>query len=95
MAEHLSKCKHCGRREGWEVRGVLALLVVLLTFGLAYIQVIKGASETLIPPWAGVILGSVVSTYFMARGGEIMRDKTNDLKDLVSKGGQVIKAKDR
>lgn len=83
MKRPTNRCKHCGRGEGWEFRGVLALLVVILTFGLAYIQVLRGASDTLIPPWAGVILGSVVSTYFMARGGEVMRDKTNDTKDMM------------
>jgi len=56
----------------------LALVIVLLTFGLAYVQVLKGGSETLLPPWAGVILGSVVSTYFMARTGERMRDITRE-----------------
>jgi hypothetical protein len=73
-------CEHCGRKREHELRGVLALLVVILTFGLAYIQVIKGGSETLLPPWAGVILGSVVSTYFMTRTGERMREITGEQK---------------
>lgn len=75
-------CKHCNRKR--EFRGVLAVLVVILTFGLAYIQVIKGGSETLLPPWAGVILGSVVSTYFMSRTGERMREITGELAEKKS-----------
>jgi hypothetical protein len=72
-----TKCSYCGHGE-YELRGPLAVLIVLLTFGLAYVQVLKGASETLIPPWAGVILGSVVTFYFMSRSAERMRTMTQE-----------------
>ena len=68
------KCEHCGRRFDKGFRGLLTLLVVILAFGLAYVQLLKGDSETLIPPWVGVILGSVVSMYYMGRTGERMRE---------------------
>jgi hypothetical protein len=76
----VTKCSHCGRRD-YELRGPLAVLVVVLTFGLAYIQVLKGASETLIPPWAGVVLGSVVTFYFMGRSAERMRAMSQESKE--------------
>jgi hypothetical protein len=75
----IEKCSHCGRSDK-ELRGPLAILVVLLTFGLAYVQVLRGVSETLIPPWAGVILGSVITFYFMGRSAERMRAITQEEK---------------
>jgi hypothetical protein len=70
-----NKCTQCGRHWfGYELRGVLAILVVLLTFGLAYVQLLRGEpSETLIPPWANGILSSVLTFYFMSRSAERMR----------------------
>lgn len=87
MTKRPTKCKHCGRWHGSaDLRGVITVLIVLFSFGLALIQLLKGGSVTLIAPWVAAILSSVVSMYFQARGGEVMRDKTNDIKDLVSKG---------
>jgi hypothetical protein len=77
----MKRCEHCGRKPETEFRGWLALIIVLLTFGLAYIQVIKGGSETLLPPWAGVILGAVVTNYFMSRAGERMREMTQEIAE--------------
>jgi CHASE2 domain-containing sensor protein len=74
----MKKCEHCGRKYDKGFRGLLTLLVVVLTFGLAYIQIIKGGSETLIPPWVGVILGSVISMYYQSKGGERMREITHE-----------------
>jgi hypothetical protein len=74
----MNKCEKCGRKFDTGFRGLITLLIVLLTFGLAYVQVIKGDSETLIPPWVGVILGSVGSTYFMSKTGERMREITHE-----------------
>jgi hypothetical protein len=77
----MSNCKHCERQaDNREFRGLLAVLVTILTFGLAYVQAIKGGSETLLPPWAGVVLGSVYTFYFMARTGERMREISQEQK---------------
>lgn len=73
------RCEHCGRGSDRGFRGLLTVLVVVLAFGLAYVQLIKGGgSETLIPPWVGVILGSVVSMYYQSKGGERMREITRE-----------------
>lgn len=72
------RCEHCGRSYDKGFRGLLTVLVVILAFGLAYVQLIKGGSETLIPPWVGVILGSVVSMYYQSKGGERMREITRE-----------------
>jgi hypothetical protein len=74
----MKRCEYCGRKLGKELRGLITLLIVLLAFGLAYIQAIKGGSATLIAPWVAGILGSVVSMYFQARGGEVMRRMTRE-----------------
>ena len=76
-------CPNCGghvaeKREA-EFRGFLAVLVVVLTFGIAYVRLILGReTETLVPTWAGVLVGSVVSNYFVSRSGEVMRRITRE-----------------
>lgn len=61
-----------------DLRGLITLAIVLLTFGLAYIQALKGGSPTLIAPWVAAILGSTVSMYFQSKGGERMREMTRE-----------------
>jgi cobalamin biosynthesis protein CobD/CbiB len=75
----MESCAYCNRRRTEGFRGLLALVVVLLTFGIAYYRLYLGReTETLVPTWAGVLVGSVVSTYFMARSGEVMRRITQE-----------------
>jgi hypothetical protein len=74
----VKKCEQCGRKYDKGFRGLLTVLVVILSFGLAYVQLLRGGSETLIPPWVGILLGSVVSMYFMGRTGERMREITRE-----------------
>lgn len=69
------RCKQCGR--GREFRGFLTILITLLTFGLAYIKTLRGDAET-VAPWVAAILGSVISMYFQAKGGERMREMTRE-----------------
>jgi hypothetical protein len=77
-AAKIKRCEQCGRTYDKGFRGLLTVLVVVLAFGLAYVQLLRGGSETLIPPWVGVILGSVVSMYYQSKGGERMREITRE-----------------
>lgn len=66
------------RKRETDLRGLITLAIVFLTFGLAYIQAIKGGSATLIAPWVAAILGSTVSMYFQSKGGERMREMSQE-----------------
>ena len=79
-AAGIKRCQHCQRTLERDFRGLLTLLIVLLAFGLAFIQALKGGSATLIAPWVAGILGSSVSMYFQSKGGERMREMTREDK---------------
>lgn len=81
----MKKCDHCGRKfRPAEFRGLLALIIVVLAFGLAYINALKGGSETLVAPWVAGILGSVISMYYQSKGGERMREITRENAERVN-----------
>src|SRR5688500_1637916 len=65
-----SACPRCAGR-GHDIRGMLALLGVLLTFGLAFAQLLLGSEDgATIPPWAAAFLTLVTQGYFMTKGAE-------------------------
>lgn len=77
-----SKCENCGHRTVRDLRGPLTLLVVLFTFALAFARLLLGqASETLIPVWVGQLATGTLSMYFVSKGGERMREMTNQRRD--------------
>ena len=55
------------KRFDLDVRGLIAIIVVLAGFALGFAQlVLTGSSE--IPAWAAGVVGSVVGYYFASRG---------------------------
>jgi hypothetical protein len=69
----------CPQCKGRDFRDALVILIVLLTFGIAYLKLLTGTGdETLVPPWAAGINGAALSMYFMSKGGERMREMTNE-----------------
>lgn len=55
-------------RIDWDVRGILAILVSVGVFALAFTQLALGQTAE-IPAWATAIVGGVTGFYFGARGG--------------------------
>lgn len=63
-----SRFKH--RRLDWDIRGVLAVLSLVGTFGYAVtLMVLSGNYSIEIPPWMPTITGTVVAFYFGGRSG--------------------------
>ena len=56
------------RRLDWDIRGVLAVLSLLGTFGYAVAQMImSGSVSAEVPPWMPTITGTVIAFYFGGR----------------------------
>ena len=56
------------RRLDWDVRGVIAILLVLGTFSYAGVQLlVTGNPSTDIPLWMPTLTGTVIAFYFGGR----------------------------
>jgi hypothetical protein len=76
-----SKCPSCLERHKTrrDYSGALVFLIVLLTFGIAYIRLLTGEDDgTLIPPWAIGFAGPAVAMYLQRKAGERMREMTRE-----------------
>lgn len=66
------RCPDCQHRlTGWDLRGTLTIIVVVLVFGLAYLQLALGIEDgATIAPWAVGALTLVLQGYYMTKGAE-------------------------
>ncbi len=71
MARPKGDCPGCRGQRDRDIRGLLTLLVLLLTFGLAFAQLLLGVEDgATIPPWAAAVLTLVLQGYYMTKGAE-------------------------